>query len=389
MKTVVGVFFGGKSVEHEVSIISALQVMAALNKEKYEVVPIYISKDTKFYYLDKLMEIENYKDLDQLITQATEVYFLKEHHQMGVYNATSLFRKKIVGIDVAFPVVHGVNVEDGTLQGFLEMYQIPYVGSQVGSSAIGMDKIAFKKVLEASSFPVIEYMEVSRNDFEKDSKDILQKLEDKLGFPVILKPYNLGSSVGIEVVKEEKEFLVKMEQVFLFTDKILIERCVTNLREINCSVMGNATKQEASILEEPIKADEILSFKDKYMSNGKGGMKNSKSSGMASLLRKIPAELEKEQEEEITNLAIGVFKLLDCEGVSRIDFIIDVDQNKIYVNEINTIPGSLAFYLWEKKGISFENLCDQLISLAIKRQDRRKNIIYSHDVNILNMTGKK
>ena len=183
-----------------------------------------------------------------------------------------------------------------------------------------------------------------------------------------------------------------MQQVFEFCENVLIERCITNLREINCSVVGDFSSQEVSVLEEPIKEDEILSYKDKYLGNGKGGKLSKmggKSSGMASLTRKIPAQLDKDQEDEIYNLAKNTFKLLNCEGISRIDFILDGDNNKIYVNEINTIPGSLSFYLWEPKGVKFSELLDKAIRIAIKRQERRNKITYSTNVNILNMTAKK
>ena len=387
MKTTVGVFFGGKSVEHEVSIISAMQVISALDKDKYIVLPIYISKDNKFYYSEKMTDVSYFKDLEEAKREAVEVYFTHSNFQMNVFSVKSLLKKEIAKIDVAFPVVHGLNVEDGTLQGFFEMYNVPYVGPDVSASSVGMNKIIFKKVLEASNIPVIEYYEVSSYEFEEKQDEVLNNIKNKLGLPVILKPSNLGSSIGIEIVKEEKEFKNKMENVFMFTDKVLVERCVTNLREINCSVIGDEKKQEVSILEEPIKVDEILSFKDKYM--GYGSKKsNSKLSGMESLSRKIPADLDDEKTNEVYNLSRKVFKILGCEGVSRIDYKIDVDKDKVFVNEINTIPGSLSFYLWKDKGISFTKLCDILIKLAIKRRERREKIIYSNDVNILNMTGK-
>ncbi|MDO4283465.1 MAG: D-alanine--D-alanine ligase family protein [Clostridia bacterium] len=387
MKTVVGVFFGGKSVEHEVSIISAMQVINVLNKEKYEVIPIYISKDNKFYYSDKFNDVSYFKDIDKVKNDSVEVYFTHFHSKMMVYSANSLFKKEIAKIDVVFPVVHGLNVEDGTLQGFIEMYNIPYVGPDVSASAVGMNKIIFKKVLESSDIPVIEYVTVNSYEYEEDPDNVYYHIKSTLGLPVILKPANLGSSIGIEIVTEDSEFQSKMENVLLFTDRVLVERCVTNLREINCSVLGDVKSQDVSILEEPIKADEILSFHDKYMGGNKKS--GSKLEGMASLSRKIPAELEEEKRQEIYDLSKKVFQILGCEGVSRIDFIIDVDKDKIYVNEINTIPGSLSFYLWEKKGIVFDKLCDDLIKLAIKRYERRQKIVYSHDVNILNMTGKK
>ena len=392
MKTVIGVFFGGKSVEHEVSIISALQVVENLDKEKYDIIPIYISKDNKFYSSEFLSDINRYKDLDEIVRLSDEVYFTHENGSLLVNKKDGLLKKVLFKIDIVFPVVHGLNVEDGTLEGFLEMYNIPYVGCDVCSSAVGMNKIIFKKVLESSNIPVVEYDTLNISEFEQDSKKAFEKIKDKLSLPIIVKPANLGSSVGIEIIKDEKEFVPKMQQVFEFCENVLIERCITNLREINCSVVGGFSSQEVSVLEEPIKEDEILSYKDKYLGNGKGGKLSKmggKSSGMASLTRKIPAQLDKDQEDEIYNLAKNTFKLLNCEGISRIDFIIDGDNNKIYVNEINTIPGSLSFYLWEPKGVKFSELLDKAIRIAIKRQERRNKITYSTNVNILNMTAKK
>ena len=392
MKTVIGVFFGGKSVEHEVSIISALQVVENLDKEKYDIIPIYISKDNKFYSSEFLSDINRYKDLDEIVRLSDEVYFTHENGSLLVNKKDGIFKKVLFKIDIVFPVVHGLNVEDGTLEGFLEMYNIPYVGCDVCSSAVGMNKIIFKKVLESSNIPVIEYDTLNISEFEQDSKKAFEKIKNKLSLPIIVKPANLGSSVGIEIIKDEKEFVPKMQQVFEFCENVLIERCITNLREINCSVVGGFSSQEVSVLEEPIKEDEILSYKDKYLGNGKGGKLSKmggKSSGMASLTRKIPAELNKDQEDEIYNLAKNTFKLLNCEGISRIDFILDGDNNKIYVNEINTIPGSLSFYLWEPKGVKFSELLDKAIRIAIKRQERRNKITYSTNVNILNMTAKK
>ena len=392
MKTVIGVFFGGKSVEHEVSIISALQVVENLDKEKYDIIPIYISKDNKFYSSEFLSDINRYKDLDEIVRLSDEVYFTHENGSLLVNKKDGIFKKVLFKIDIVFPVVHGLNVEDGTLEGFLEMYNIPYVGCDVCSSAVGMNKIIFKKVLESSNIPVVEYDTLNISEFEQDSKKAFEKIKDKLSLPIIVKPANLGSSVGIEIIKDEKEFVPKMQQVFEFCENVLIERCITNLREINCSVVGDFSSQEVSVLEEPIKEDEILSYKDKYLGNGKGGKLSKmggKSSGMASLTRKIPAQLDKDQEDEIYNLAKNTFKLLNCEGISRIDFIIDGDNNKIYVNEINTIPGSLSFYLWEPKGVKFSELLNKAIRIAIKRQERRNKITYSTNVNILNMTAKK
>lgn len=387
MKITVGVFMGGKSVEHEVSIISALQVIHAIDSTKYEVVPIYISKDNKFYCSDKLKEIAIFKDIENLKNVCDEVYFTSENHQMVVNKLKGTFKKVLAKIDVVFPVVHGLNVEDGTLQGFLEMYNIPYVGCDVSASSAGMNKIFFKKIMKESGVPVIDYAEIYKSDYDMDKEEVKESIIKKLGLPIILKPADLGSSVGIKVVKNEEEFNEAVEFVFEFTDKILVEKCITNLREINSSILGNYEECEVSLLEEPIKQDEILSYEDKYMSEA--GNKGSKSSGMSSLSRKLPAELDKDMEEYILNMSKKVFKVLNCEGIARIDYIIDCDENKVYVNEINTIPGSVAFYLWEPKGIDFSTLCDKAIKIAIKRQTRREKIIYSNDVNLLNLHMKK
>lgn len=398
MKTVVGVFFGGKSVEHEVSIISAMQVIENLDSEKYDVVPVYISKDNRFYTSELLTKVEEFRDLEETKRMSNEVYFTCDDSKLVLNAKKGMFKKVLAKIDIAFPVVHGLNVEDGTLEGLLEMYNIPYVGCDVCASAVGMNKIIFKKVLEASKLPVVEYETLNVEEFNEDADMAYEKITRTLSLPIIVKPANLGSSVGIEVIKQKEEFKEKMQNVFAFCDSVLVERCVTNLREINCSVLGNFVEQEVSVLEEPIKNDEILSYKDKYMGDGSksgklgaksGKLSGTKGSGMASLSRKIPAELTKSQEDEIYSLAKETFKTLNCEGISRIDFIIDGDSNKIYVNEINTIPGSLSFYLWQPKGINFDELLDRAIRYAIKRKERRDKIIYSTNVNILNMTGKK
>lgn len=398
MKTVIGIFFGGKSVEHEVSIISAMQVIENLNKERYDVVPVYISKDNRFYTSELLTRVEEFRDLDEVKRLSNEVYFTQDEGKMVLNAKKGIFKKVLAKLDVVFPVVHGLNVEDGTLEGLLEMYNVPYVGCDVCSSAVGMNKIVFKKVLEASKLPVVEYETLNVSEFEEDMDKAFEKITRTLSLPVIVKPSNLGSSVGIEVIKKKEEFKEKMQNVFEFCDSVLVERCVTNLREINCSVLGNFVEQDVSVLEEPIKNDEILSYKDKYMGNGsKGGKLGTKSSklggtkgsGMASLSRKIPADLTKAQEEEVYKLAKSTFKILNCEGISRIDFILDGDNNKIYVNEINTIPGSLSYYLWQPKGIEFDELLDRAIRYAIKRKEKRDKITYSTNVNILNMSGKK
>lgn len=383
MKINVGVFFGGISVEHEISVISASQAMSAMDKEKYNVIPIYISKSGLFYTGAELMDIQNYSDMNKLLAKCRRINIINDSNEpVMVKYPGSKFGNNIIGkIDVAFPVVHGTNVEDGTLQGYLEMMKIPYVGSDILGSAIGMDKVIMKKVLRESGIPTVDYVSFYSKDWYKDNQAILAKIEKDIKFPVIVKPANLGSSVGIKKVKNMSEL---EEAVFLaqtFSKKILIERMIQSLKEINCSVLGDYEKVEASVCEEPISSDEILSYKDKYLN--KGGTK-----GMSAIKKKLPADIPEDQTRLIQSLAKETFKILGCSGVARVDFLIDKETNRVYVNEINTIPGSLSFYLWEATGKPFSQLIDDLIALALKRERERKSIVFSYDVNILALKGK-
>jgi D-alanine-D-alanine ligase len=286
----------------------------------------------------------------------------------------------VAKIDVALPIVHGTNVEDGILQGYLETLGIPYAGCDVLSSAVGMDKYVMKVMLKEAGVNVLPGLCFHSKDFYRDPSEILEKIELETGYPVIVKPVNLGSSVGITKVNSEEELDSAIMLALSFADRVLVEKAITDLREINCSVVGDAVNCEASVCEEPIANDEILSYEDKYMGNSKnsGGSK-----GMASLGRKIPAELSEDKTQEIRDLACKVFKALGCNGVVRIDFMIDTKTDTVYANEINTIPGSLAFYLWEATGVKYPELIDRLIDLAFKRNRLRDNITYTIDTNIL------
>ncbi len=382
MKINVAFVYGCRSVEHEVSIISAVQAMRSVDRNKYDITPIYVTKNGEMYTGNDLFEIENYRDLPKLLKNCRKVYMTREGDNVLVKSKENkLFKKdKDITVDVAFPVVHGTNCEDGTIQGLFEFLNIPYVGCDIISSAVGMDKAVFKDVLKTAELPVLDCICIYSKEYVADKKTASEKIAEKIGYPLIVKPVNLGSSVGITKVNTEAELDNAMMLAFSFTDRVLIEHAITNLREINCSVVGDIENCEASVCEEPIANDEILSYEDKYLGGGKqkGGSK-----GMASLGRKIPADLEKSQEKEIRELACKVFKAIGANGVVRIDFMIDGDTNKVYANEINTIPGSLAFYLWEATGVSYTALLDQLIDLAFKRARSRDNITYTIDTNIL------
>lgn len=387
MKIRLGIFFGGNSTEHEISIITALQAMENLDKDKYQVVPIYLSKDSKFYVGEKISDIDKYKDIPDLIKSSTQVALVNSGNKVDlVQYPTKLFGNNVIySIDVAFPIVHGTNVEDGTMQGLFESLSIPYVGSNVVSSAVGMDKYMTKCILKEYGISVLDGMLCYKYDFYKDSGKVINDIEDRFDYPVIVKPNNLGSSIGIELAKDSNQLLQAIENAFSYSPKILIEKAITNLKEINCAVLGDEESAISSECEQPLNAGEILSFEDKYMSSSGGKNSGGTKGGgsMEFITRKLPADIDASQRSIIKSMAVDAFKAIGCCGVARIDFMIDIDENKIYLNELNTIPGSLSFYLWKPVGIEYPDLLDKMIELGLKRSRQRKDIVYTFDTNVL------
>lgn len=375
MKICVGVMFGGESVEHEISILSAMQVIHALDEEKYEVIPIYIAKDHTMYQDDSLWEIETYQDMDKLIKNGRIVNLIKEDHTIVVQPLKQSWFTKKKHLDIVLPIIHGTNGEDGTIQGYLEMLRVPYCGCDVLGAAIGQDKVIMKQVLDFHHIatPTWFYTTI----YEEDQGIIEDKCQT-LGYPLIIKPANLGSSVGISIIHDQKELHPALKEAFLYDEKVVIEKVVENLRELNISIMGNRKSKEISSIEEVIRQDHILSYKDKYE-----GSDSSK--GMASTNRILPAQISDEMKKQIEAYAIATFDELCAEGIVRIDFLIDDQEKIVYVNEINTIPGSLAFYLWKDKGYSFTSLLDQLITIGIDKVKRKERRVTSYDTNVLNM----
>lgn len=389
MKIRVGVFFGGKSVEHEVSVISGLQAYNSFNRDKYELIPVYITKDNELYTGDAIADIANYRNIPALLQKSIRVFIMCEQGQVQLirYPVKKMGNSVVAQIDVAFPVVHGANVEDGSLQGFLRHYNIPFVGCDVTASAVTMDKYVMKTVLRDNGVPVLDCVTLNVKEYERDEEAACGKVEGRIGYPVIIKPVNLGSSVGIKVAKDKEGLKEALEYAFTFGPRVLVERAIMNLREINCAVLGDYEDAQASECEEPISSDEILSYEDKYVAGAKGG-----SEGMRTARRELPADLTPQKREEIRQMAVQTFQALNCNGVSRIDFMIDQDTDQVYVNEINPIPGSLAFYLWEALGKPYAELLDDMVGLALKREREEKNMLTSFDSNILqsaNLSGTK
>ena len=380
MKVKLGVMFGGETVEHEVSIISALQAIQNLNKDKYDVIPIYIGKNKVLYTGDSLLEIDTYKNFESNRKSVKEVSLIKRDGKYYLQNTIGFIRKDITDVDIVLPVVHGNNVEDGTLAGFLDTIGIPYVGPHVLGAALGQDKVVMKQVMASGGIPIVDYIWFFDNEYLDDKKEILKKVKN-LCYPVVVKPATLGSSVGITFVKSEKDIEKAIDEAISYDNKIVVEKAVNNLVEVNASVLGNYENQKVSPLEEVMGLDEILSYSDKYLSNAK--TKGSGSKGMASTSRIIPARISKELTKNIQETSKEVFKLLNLSGVCRIDYLIDKKTEKYYVNEPNTIPGSLSFYLWKEAGLEYKDLLDEVINIAIKEYKNKSKKTMSFETNIL------
>lgn len=383
MKTNIAVFFGGRSTEHEISVISANQAMAAIDRDKYNVIPVYITKQGRWYTGEALTDVKNFRDINGLLGSCTEVYMRPVFGDFNLYTAQKkMFRSDVLAtIDVAIPVLHGSNGEDGIFEGVLETIGLPYAGCNTLSSANGMDKITMKMILQADGIPVVDYVWFTDKQWFSRRDELVGKLESTLGYPVIVKPANLGSSVGIGRADNRDQLLERVDDARRYSARIIVEDLVENLQEINCSVLGDCDEYQTSVLEEPIKSGEILSYTDKYM----GGSKDNR--GMHAAQKRIPADLPADETERIRHLAGETFRVLSCHGVSRVDMMIDAKTRDIYVNEINTIPGSLSFYLWEAAGVSFSELMERLVRLALKRKRDQASKTVSYDSNIFALGG--
>lgn len=382
MKIKVGVIFGGVTVEHEVSVISAVQAMKNIDEEKYEVIPIYIDKEYNWYTGKMLMEIDVYKDFDTLKRYAKKVALIRKNNRF-ILQSLGLFKKEVTDIDIAFPIVHGSNMEDGTIHGYLQTLGIPYVGCSILGASLGQDKVVMKQVMKDADIPVVPYLWFYDTEYLSNKEEIELKV-NKLGYPVIVKPATLGSSVGIDIAKNSNELNEKIMDAIKYDTKIIVEKVIENLIEVNCSVIGDYEYQEISVTEEVMSTNEFLTYKDKYVGGSKG-----KSKGMASTNRIIPARINKKEDEKVKELSRKTFKTLNLSGVCRIDFLIDKKKELVYVNEPNTIPGSLSFYLWDKAGKSYKELLDFLITRAIKNYKNKSKKTHSFETNILSMTGLK
>ncbi|MFY9910282.1 MAG: D-alanine--D-alanine ligase family protein [Candidatus Sulfotelmatobacter sp.] len=390
----VGILFGGRSGEHEVSLLSAASVLNAIDKDKYDVVPIGITKDGRWLTAEHaenllqgklVIEPRHLRAGDPEITAAAAVLARGEavvvppepaHRQSGLVpfqTDASLLRRasdRAINVDVIFPVLHGTFGEDGTIQGLLELADIPYVGAGVLGSAAGMDKDIMKSLFIAAGIPIVKHVTILRSAWEKDPKRLKRLVESKLKFPVFVKPANLGSSVGISKAHNSKELGPAIEEAARFDRKIVIEQGVggkkNKAREIECSVLGN-DEPVASVPGEIVPIKEFYDYNAKYLDEG------------SELI--IPAKLTKAETKKVQELAIRSFKAVDGSGLARVDFLMDPSTRKIWVNEINTMPGftAISMYpkLWAASGLEYADLIDKLIQLGIERHEDKKKNQYS------------
>ncbi|MEA4854578.1 MAG: D-alanine--D-alanine ligase family protein [Christensenella sp.] len=376
MKKNMAVFFGGRTVEHDVSIITGNQIIENADKEKYNVIPVYISRTGEWFCGEPLTDTQYYRSFDPNDRKLTRVY-LEPYPGRELKYVTKFGTKVYAGIDVAMLAMHGLHGEDGTLQGLMELADIPYSSAGVTGSAVGMDKIVMKCAFRGAGLPVLPAVYFERSAYEADPQKAVQKTEEEIGYPVFVKPANLGSSIGISKANNAQELQNAFEVAFSYDRRVLAERAVENLTEINSAVLGYGGDVRVSLLEQPISWKGFLNFEEKYL-RSEGASK-----GMKSLARQIPAPIEKQQTDAIVEMSKKVFTTLDLKGVVRIDYIIDKDINEIYVNEVNTIPGSFAYYLYEPMGISFRQLIDECVTFAEAQMRDKNQNSYAFDSNIL------
>lgn len=379
MKKTLAVFFGGRSCEHDVSVITGHQAMENADKDQYDVFPVYIDRDGRWYTGDTLWDVKAFEAFSP--ASARQIYMEPFPDGGAVYEVKQkkgLFsgeRKPIAHIDVALPAMHGMNGEDGTLQGFLELADVPFTSVGVMGSGLGMDKIAMRMVFRGADLPVLPFMACERVRFLREPEAVLTETEEKLPYPIFVKPCNLGSSIGISRATDRASLRTALEVAFSYDRRVIMEKGLDCI-EVNCSAMGFGGTPEVSLVEQPLSSQELLSFGEKYLG------KLSKASGMANLSRILPAPIGDDMTDRVRKLTSEIFTLLDCRGVVRIDYMIEKDTNQLYVNEINTIPGSFAYYLWEPLGISFSQLIDRIVEQAEAawREKHANNYVYESPI---------
>lgn len=382
-KTTVAVIFGGRSVEHDVSIVTGHQIMRAFDRQRYDVVPVYITREGYWYTGEPLLELNNYNDEIISFKGVYEAILSPsvKHHGL-ILNPLSgrLQKSEVKRLDVVFPAIHGSHGEDGTLQGLLEMADIPYVGCAVLGSALTNDKIMTKTVLRQNHIPVVDGLTIDRADWLVDRDAVIARIEAALAYPLFVKPATLGSSIGVGRVDERELLGPSLDVAASFDRRMLVEQAVVDGVEINCAVMGYGTEFVTSVLEQPVSWEQFLTYEEKYMRGGQG---------MKSAERVIPAPIDDSLAGRIRSTTEAAFRSVDGRGVARIDYLVKPDTGEVYLNEINTMPGSLAFYLWQETGLTPSEVVDRLVKLAQDSSaDKRRNT-YDYRTSLIELTAAR
>ena len=380
----VAVIFGGRSVEHDVSIVTGHQIMNAFPAERYEVVPVYISCDGRWFTGEALTVLDSFKDDDILHRDSVRACLLSpdtRYHGLILDPLAGRFSKsEVKRIDVAFPALHGSHGEDGSIQGLFELADIPYVGCATLGSALTNDKIMTKTVLRQAGIPVLDDFWLSRDLWLDRPDGVLEALLARFELPLFVKPATLGSSIGIGRADTEALLRASIDIAANFDRRILIEPAVTDGIEINCSVMGFGEHYEASTLEQPVSWDEFLSYEDKYLRGGEG---------MKSAERLVPAPISAELTARIKETSIAAFKAVDGRGIARIDYLVRPERNELFLNEINTMPGSLAFYLWHEDGYTSADLVQKLVQFARDAHAEKRRNTYDYKTNLVDVASQR
>jgi D-alanine-D-alanine ligase len=370
----IGVFFGSRSPEHDVSIITGEFIISGLKKLGYEVTPVYLDKTGRWFLNQGLDKLSFFKDKTNL--DALKPYVLDLEKSIGkmVFKQKGFFGKEIA-IDLAFPAFHGQNGEDGTMQGVFELCNIPYVGCDVTSSAIAMDKVLTKFLFKQHNIPTPEFTVCYRDEYEANKGELVKKIE-RLTYPLFIKPARLGSSIGVTKVKNREELNNAIEVALHYENKVLIEKGIEDMADVTCALLGNKNPQ-ASLLQESLFNADLFSYEDKYLSEGGAQLGNAESKII------IPARLDEGVTKAIQDMAAHIFNLFELSGTSRVDFLYDKKADRIYAIEINTLPGTLYHHLWKKSGVEFPDLLQKLIELAQEKYAAKKNLTSSFDSKIL------
>lgn len=376
MKLSIGVIFGGRSLEHDLSVLTAIQAMDNIDKERYEVVPIYITKDLTFYSGGMLRYIDSYKDFRLIDRYATKVNLINKNGKF-ILQTTGLIKRVYKEIHLAFPMVHGKYTEDGSIVGYLETLGIPIVGSDIYSSSLCQDKVFTKEVLNGNDIPVVDYVYFSDSDYKLDKEDIFKKIEE-LSYPLIIKPARLGSGVGIEIVNRKEELESSIEKAMKNDERVLVEEYIADRREFNMAVLLSKGKLIGSVIEEIIK-DEPCNYYDKYRKDNEDD----------TFKRIFPADISKTLTEEIEKTSKKTYKVLALSGVARIDYVYDNKKKKLYVNEVNTIPNFFSHHLFDDKNIDYRELLGIMIKEAIDKIHKENDMVKDIEDNLFNKVTTK